>query len=80
LQLRLLAETPGQLRFSTKQMCELSFIGTAHVLCGAGFMHLSGVRQSGSQQQTRGAADLLLWAWVAGDIDRLLHGAWQCGV
>jgi len=36
-------------------------------------MHLSDVRPSA-------AAGLLLWAQKAGDIDRLLHGALQCGV
>ena len=73
--------------------CELGIADTPSTVCAAGSMHLTRVRLSlrlsvclsvclslyvrrsvCSQPHTS-----LLWARPAGDIDRLLHGAQQCG-
>jgi len=52
------------------------FVGTARIVCAAGFVEQYGVRPSVCpirplQQRAEG---LLLWARRVGDIDRLLHG------
>jgi len=57
----------------------MSLVGTARIVCEAGSIYQSGVRPSDrlSRLSTTAAAcgGLLLSAWRAGDIGRLLPGA-----
>jgi len=58
------------------------FIGTVHILCGAGSVHLSEsvYRSVQAWAHSSKPTGLLLWSWPAWDFSWLLHDAQQCGM